>query len=473
MPRIRSQSAAAAAAAHLAEQRDQHLAAAVGGLELQSERCRTSAVDTVVDSFASGRILRGYGHDARIFDLCFHPYSESLLVSASDDCTAGVWRRQAGGTAAGGRYMQVAAFQGHADSVMRAAWSPDGQLVASGSSDGVVCLWQPCEEALSSRHNLGAAGVRHLSSLEGHPEEVYACVFLPSSSSNGGSESSSSSGGGQPHRLVTASGESLFLWDLATQRQLQQVPLPPLPAGVGGSSDHVPERWRPGYPFGVACQPDGPLLGAACSDGRLRLWARQGGDGDILPLCTLPWNQAMGADCCFGPNGLFCAVSKDGSVIMMVMLCCQCASLRVHSVSPRFQPRAGLSLPTSMTRRLFKALSRCTLVPGPAPARRTFGKAAACSICSLRRRCSPAPCCPATPPAAAAALGIAWWRPEPTAGCILWTLPQARWQACSQRRGRSGRCCAPRSHPTAPRSRPRVRALRVLAGRQSRPPWLC
>ena len=80
----------------------------------------------------------------------------------------------------------------------------------------------------------------------------------------------------------------------------------------------MPERWRPGYLFGLAAQPDGPLLGAACSDGRLRLWTRDGGDAALAPLCTLPWNQAMGADCVFGRNGLFCAVSKDGSVIMMV-----------------------------------------------------------------------------------------------------------------------------------------------------------
>lgn len=318
MPRIRSFAAAAAATAQLAEQRDQRLAAEVGGLELQGEVCSScdAMVDAVVDSFAGGCSARAYGHNARIFDLCFHPCSDSLLVSASDDCTAGVWRRQAGGTAAGGRYMQVAAFHGHADSVMRAAWSPDGQLVASGSSDGVVCLWQPRQDALSSRHNLGSAGVRQLASLEGHPEEVYACVFLRSTNGGGGDECGVGSSG-QSQRLVTASGEFLYLWDVGTQRHLQQVPSPPPPAGTGGTSDQVPERWRPGYLFGVAAQPDGPLLGAACSDGRLRLWARQGGDGSIHPLCTLPWNQAMGADCCFGPGGLFCAVSKDGSAVIM------------------------------------------------------------------------------------------------------------------------------------------------------------
>lgn len=111
-------------------------------------------------------LYRYAGHDARIFDLCFHPASSGLLVSASDDCTAGVWRRQQGGSAAAGRYMQTASFRGHGDSVMRAVWSPDGQMVASGSSDGVVCLWQPTEAALTSRHNLGAAGTRHLATLE-------------------------------------------------------------------------------------------------------------------------------------------------------------------------------------------------------------------------------------------------------------------------------------------------------------------
>lgn len=57
------------------------------------------------------------------------------LAGCADDCSAGVWRRGRGGSSAAGagRYMQVASFCGHADSVMRAAWSPDGRMVASGT----------------------------------------------------------------------------------------------------------------------------------------------------------------------------------------------------------------------------------------------------------------------------------------------------------------------------------------------------
>jgi WD40 repeat protein len=69
--------------------------------------------------------------------------------------------------------------------------------------------------------------------------------------------------------------------------------------------------------FGVAAQSDGPLIGAACSDGMLRLWAREGGDAALSPLCALPWNQAMGSDCAWGAGSLLAAVAKDGSCMVL------------------------------------------------------------------------------------------------------------------------------------------------------------
>lgn len=247
---------------------------------------------------------------------------------------------------------------------------------------------------------------------QGHPEEVYACLFLqPPSASSG-----SSGGAAAPQRLLTASGEALFLWDVATQRLLHQGAPPPPPPGTGpGSGEHQGAQradacWRtrcflafllpavcgrygwlqaprpPAHPLrcsrprslnrsgaralasrlpvwcgGAARRPPGGRrlqrrpAAAVGAPGR-RLGARaavhaavepggwvDGGEAQgprsrvqpqgrspacisrqQCPVCCAPHRrlplQAMGADCAWGPNSLFCAVAKDGSVIMMVRL---------------------------------------------------------------------------------------------------------------------------------------------------------
>ena len=42
-----------------------------------------TAAEAAADAFADAGEHRGYGHDARVFDLAFHPASPDLLVSAS------------------------------------------------------------------------------------------------------------------------------------------------------------------------------------------------------------------------------------------------------------------------------------------------------------------------------------------------------------------------------------------------------
>ncbi len=98
-----------------------------------------------------------------MFDLAFAPAGRDLLATGSDDETAKVWRLRAGadggardpdardpdaptpraaagggaarasGRGPGGEYEQVASYHGHADSVLRVAWAPDGALLASGA----------------------------------------------------------------------------------------------------------------------------------------------------------------------------------------------------------------------------------------------------------------------------------------------------------------------------------------------------
>jgi WD40 repeat protein len=146
--------------------------------------------------------------------------------------------------------------------------------------------------------------------------------------------------GAPPHRLLSASGGSLFLWDVPTARLVQTVGSPPAPA-----AGDIPQRWQEGLLFGVAAQPDGPLVAAACSDGNLRLWAADGGGAALGPLCTLPWNDAMGSDCSFGQQGELAAVSQDGAVVVLDVRqagsCLQHVSLGVPLLTCQLLQGAG------------------------------------------------------------------------------------------------------------------------------------
>ena len=60
--------------------------------------------------------------------------------------------------------------------------------------------------------------------LQGHPEEVYACEFL------------------SDNRLLTASADKLFLWDLNTGTQLQQAQQTADTTKENGKPDFISKR---------------------------------------------------------------------------------------------------------------------------------------------------------------------------------------------------------------------------------------
>ena len=83
------------------------------------------------------RIRLAAGHDGRVFDVAFCPVDSDLLASASDDNTLRLWQ-----VADGKRSRQIGTFTAHTDSVLRAAWHKNGQLLASG-----VCQHSfPCHQ---------------------------------------------------------------------------------------------------------------------------------------------------------------------------------------------------------------------------------------------------------------------------------------------------------------------------------------
>lgn len=101
-------------------------------------------------------VATGWGHLARIWDIKFYKYqtdrniSEAFVVSASEDCTARVWKIE------NGQLVTVRVMEGH---LGRNTWCcaihPDDKVLATGGSDGRVRLWDLEEkEAIDASRQL-------------------------------------------------------------------------------------------------------------------------------------------------------------------------------------------------------------------------------------------------------------------------------------------------------------------------------
>ncbi|OAI39250.1 hypothetical protein AYO40_01385 [Planctomycetaceae bacterium SCGC AG-212-D15] len=156
------------------------------------------------------------------YGLAISPDSRYVAVTTDDPLVA-IWE------AATGEEVQV--FRNHTSAVKNVAFSPDGQLVASGAGDiarsqpGEVKVWQ-------------AASGQEVFSLHGHTDPIYGVAFSP----NG-------------RRLVSASQDhTVKIWDPRTGQETLT---------IHAHADTV---------RAVAFSPDGLRLATACVDGAIKLW---------------------------------------------------------------------------------------------------------------------------------------------------------------------------------------------------------
>ncbi|MGB4267669.1 MAG: PDZ domain-containing protein, partial [Spirochaetota bacterium] len=96
-------------------------------------------------------------HDDDVLSVAFSPNGE-LLASGSLDNTVKLWNII--------DKTCIATLKGHEKDVKSVAFSPDGKLLASGSRDKTIKLWN-------------VAGKTCIATLAGHEEEVYSVAFSP------------------------------------------------------------------------------------------------------------------------------------------------------------------------------------------------------------------------------------------------------------------------------------------------------
>jgi WD40 repeat protein/energy-coupling factor transporter ATP-binding protein EcfA2 len=143
----------------------------------------------------------------------------------------------------------------HQGFVMSVAFSPDGPILVSGTSDGKIQLWEMTTG-------------RKIQEWQGHTGAVFSVVFRPD---------------GQ----ILASGgadKSIRLWNMATRSEIRKL------------DGHTGEIYR------VTFSPDGQILASGASDQTIRLWEMdtgreirqlQGHKGMVISLAFSPDGQTL------------------------------------------------------------------------------------------------------------------------------------------------------------------------------------
>ena len=200
-------------------------------------------------------LVRLVGHTAPLWTggrAAFSP-DGTKVVTGSWDRTARIWDANSG--------LEIRRFQGHGNRVNSAEFSPDGTRVVTASEDNTARIWNASTGAL-------------LVELEGHKDDVMAATFDRTGA-----------------RVLTSSMDrSAKVWDAKTGELL---------TSLEGHSHQVNRS---------AFHPDGDLVVTSSIDGTARIWDSRA--GRQLFVVSQPWI----GEATFSPDGRrFLTAGRDGT----------------------------------------------------------------------------------------------------------------------------------------------------------------